>query len=173
MNFTVELCENFFDFSRELNRSNEIISSIYKVMLKEKQANPDIFEGIERRLCRASNACMKADDFVKLTNTAFRNLVIPFNAKEKSVYLALLFYISEWIYDQARLCISGVGVEEVKGVIITLMVKKLEEDFHFQSRAQWYKFVGQMEKKNEPSEELFDYAAFVLGVGLTYLLIKI
>ena len=174
MDFTVEVCENFFDFSRDLNRTNEIISSIYRIMLKQKETHPDIFEGIERRLCRASNGCMKADDFVKLTNTTFRNLVVPFNADEKSIYFALLFYISEWLYDQARLCVSGVAVEEIKAVIITLMAKKLKTEFQFDTKVDWYKFIGETEDMKRPSpEDEFDYASFFLGIGLTYLLTKL
>lgn len=174
MNFTTEVCENFFDFSRDLNRSNELISSIYELMLSQKEKNPEIFEGIERRLCRASNSCMKADDFVKLTNIALKNLVVPFNTDEKSLYVALVFYISEWMFDQTRLCISGATVEETKNVIIGLMAKKLTEEFNFDSRAKWYKFVSEYETKPDSAtkEESFDFPSFFIGVGLSYLLIK-
>lgn len=173
MNFTYEICENFFDFSRDLNRSNEIITSIYKIMLLEKVQNSEIFDGIERRLCRASNACMKADDFAKLANTAFRNLVIPFNTEKKAVYVALVFYVAEWLHDQSRLCVSGVAVEEIKIVILDLMAKKLTNEFRLETKMQWYKFVADSENTMiKPEEDNFDYSAFLFGIGLAYFMTK-
>ena len=175
MDFTVEVCENFFDYSRDLNRSNGIVSRLYKIMLQEKRLHPEIFEGIERRLSRASSTCLKAEEFIQLIKTGFRNLVVPFNAHEESVYVALMFYMSEVIFDQARLYISGIALEEIKTVIINLMVKKSKEEFGFDTRAKWYKFTsGVEEKKNGHSvEDNFDYTAFLFGIGLTYLMTKV
>ena len=175
MDFTVEVCENFFDFSRDLNRSNGIINAIYKTMLREKKCNPEIFESIERRLCRASNSCLKAEEFVQLAKTAFRNLVVPFHSHEKSVYVALSFYMSECIFDQARLCISGIALEEIKTVIINLMAKKLKEEFGFDTPAKWYKFTAEVEQKvrTQNNDDNFDFTAFFFGIGLSYLLRKI
>lgn len=176
MNFTREVCEHFFDFSRDLNRSNEIISLIYSIMLREKDHHRDVFDGLEKRLARTSNHCIKPDDFVKLTNTAFRNLVVPFNAECQSMYLALFFFISEWIYDQARLCVSGVGVEEIKNAMISLMTKKLKDEFRLETRAEWYQKITTISNEIETTnkDEIYEYyTAFLFGMGLSFLLSKL
>ena len=175
MDFTREICESFFDFTRDLNRSNEIISTIYELMLLEKEAFPELFDSIERRICRASHQCLKAEEFIRLTQTAFRNLGVPNDKDERITYLALTFYTAEWILDQSRLCISGVQCEEVKLAVVELLAKKLSDEFGMDTRKKWYQILTDAEwrRKMQEHESEFDMKAFILGAGLTYLFTRI
>lgn len=175
MDFTREICESFFDFTRDLNRSNEIIPTIYELMLNEKEANPELFDSIERRICRASHQCLKAEDFIRLTQTAFRNLTVPYDKKERMTYLGLTFYTAEWIADQSRLCIPGVQCEEIISAIISLLAQKLTDDFGMDTRKKWYAILTDAEWKRKMSEKDgdFDFYAFICGAGLAYFMSRI
>ena len=167
MEFNKTVCQNFFDFSRELNESDGIIQNIYNIIQYYKFKDEGLFYGMEKRLTRASHACRDADDFIKLAKTCFRNQKVRTN--EKREYLALLFYTGEWLNEQARLFVQDVKLHAVTDTIILSMALILTNDLNFRSRADWYDLRRPLRISENDN---FNLWPFFLGIS-AFALIKV
>ena len=49
MEFNKTVCQNFFDFSRELNESDGIIQNIYNIIQYYKFKDEGLFYGMEKK----------------------------------------------------------------------------------------------------------------------------
>ena len=170
MDFNKTVCENFFDYSRELNHSNGIIEAIYHAIYRLRKENKSILLSLEKRLNRSTHACSTAEDFIKLAKTSFRNQKLRKNQIDK--YLAILFFTGEWINDNARLYVDDVKMCAVKEQLVLAMALVLTSELKFTSRSDWYEFVTRENlKTDESSNESFDYTVPVfLGFLIAYLL---
>ena len=166
MDFNKTVCENFFDFSRELNQSDDIIQAIYTLIQRVRNKNEGQFAGIEKRLVRSSHLCRDAESFITLAKTCFRNNQIRNNEIDK--YLALLFFTGEWINDQARLFVPDGKMGLVTDQIILSMSIILYNQLNFKMRSDWYEFVSReikLAKLEEQKSESFA-VPFLMGLSL-------
>ena len=174
MDFNKIVCENFFDFSRELNQSDDIIQSIYNLIQRMRSKYEGLFHGLEKRLIRASHKCSDADHFIHLAKTSFRNQKIRNNQRDK--YLALLFFTGEWINDQARLYVQDFKLTAVTDQIIQSMTIILTKELNFKMRSDWYDFVAlecKFGAEDEESPENFIHLLLMgLSVATIYSLLK-
>ena len=166
--FNQYVCESFFDFSRDLNGSNDIVEALYSLVIRTSDDKRVLFQGLERRLKRSSQECRNAEDFVKLTKTAFRHQM---KTENKWNDIALLFFVGEWIVDQARLFISDSKFDEVKREIVKQMTIKLSM-LQMKTRPDWYKLVVH-EKKIANCEPEYDYFPLAASLLMTFIMNKL
>ena len=169
MDFNKIVCENFFDYNRELNQSDGIIQAIYHLMHRMRKLHESSFSSLEKRLTRTMHNCRNADDFIKLSKTSFRNQAMRNNELNK--YLALLFFTAEWINDQAQRYVDDAQHSRVTDQLVLSMTIIITKEFNFRSRTDWYEFVAHENKNAVERTEIPDYTIpMILGFGIAYLL---
>ena len=138
-----------------MNDSNDIVQALYDLVIRTSEKKHVTFQGLERRLRRASQNCRNGDDFIELAKTALRHQI---RTDDKWNDIATLFFVCEWLLDQARLLLCDSKFDEVRREIVKQMTIRLSI-LKMKTRPDWYQLVA-LEKKiaeNEPEKAHDDY----------------
>ena len=173
MSFSREISKSFLDLSQPLNKGHDVIVAIYKLIHNCKKEDPALFESYSARLERAIKHCSTKDDFLTLFDIAFSTispLSTDFRTKSHQQCIALVFYISEWLWSQEKF--TSDDKQSLFISVVEKMDRLLCEKFKMHDREKWYTFVVAENMKSSSASES-EGPSFVAGVLLTFLLMKI
>lgn len=169
MDFCREVAEAFFDFHHELNKSNDIVEFLYRLMCDEEKSAPVIFDSFTKRIRREAAKCRNEESFGRLVESSFENLSISFDPKVKLYKLALMFHMAEVLFDQCLLAFEPISTTDVKELMIVKMAKKLYNQFGFRNKSSWYRVMAEYDKRKQPA---IDYMGILGLFTLFYVIVK-
>ena len=127
MRNTRDICKAFFNFNSELNKGHGIIAAIYELMRRERAAEQNYFDCIDKRMEREASNCHTPKCFIKLTEDAWCNVDISKSSKWSSV--AYIFYVTDKIDVLARNQLDVTHYGDFKKIMETLLADHFMRKF--------------------------------------------